>query len=95
MLALVLKFLLFLCLPALGLWFIFTLAAGPLAGLMPVYFKMVMSPSWFVVSFFVALLGWKKKMSFWVYFLISVLLSPLIGLVVVVISKKKAYEKTE
>ncbi|MDP6799049.1 MAG: hypothetical protein QF744_04385 [SAR202 cluster bacterium] len=62
---------------------------------MPVYFKMVLSPVWFIVSFFVALLGWKKKMSFWVYFLISVLLSPLVGIVVVMVSGKKAIEKTE
>ncbi|HAL46798.1 MAG TPA: hypothetical protein DCP37_03515 [Dehalococcoidia bacterium] len=95
MLALLLKFLLLLCLPAIGLWFLSTLLAAPVAGYMPVYFKMVLSPVWFIVSFFVALLGWKKKMSFWVYFLISVLLSPLVGIVVVMVSGKKAIEKTE
>jgi len=95
MLALLLKFLLFLSLPAIGLWFVSTLLAAPVAGYMPVYSKMVLSPVWFIVSFFVALLGWKKKMSFWVYFLISVLLSPLVGFVVVMVSGKKAIEKTE
>ena len=95
MLALLLKFLLFLCLPAIGLWFLSTLLAAPVAGYMPVYFKLVSSPVWFIVSFFVALLGWKKRMSFWVYFMISVLLSPLIGFMVVIVSGKKTTEKTE
>jgi hypothetical protein len=100
MLAILLKFLLFLCLPALGLWYLFSQPAlglwylfsqlvVPAASFIPVYFKMLVSPVWFVSGFFVALLGWNKKMGFWVYFLISLLLSPVVGLVVVLIADKK------
>ena len=89
MIGVLLKLLLFISLPALGLWFLFVIVATPLTAFMPVYFKMVMSPIWFVMGFFVALFGWNKKMGFWVYFVISLLLSPLVGFIVVMFSDKK------
>ncbi len=101
MLALLLKFFLVICVPAIGLWFLFaliatplgflfTLIATPLAVFIPVYFKMLSSPIWFIMGFFVALLGWNRKLGFWGYFLVSLLLSPLVGFVVVFLADKKA-----
>ena len=85
------KFILFLCLPAVAVWLFLTLAAGPLVGFLPGYLKMmVVSPVWFVLSFFVALMGWKRRLGFWVYFLISLLFTPLVGLAAVLLSGKKA-----
>lgn len=90
MLALVVKFFLVISFPAIGLWFLFALVSTPLAAFMPVYFKMLSSPVWFIMGFFVALLGWNRKLGFWGYFLVSLLLSPMVGFVVVMLAGKKA-----
>jgi hypothetical protein len=93
LLALVWKFIVFLALPAIGLWFVVAFMAAPLVAVVPIYFKMVLTPVWFVTSFFTAMLGWKKRLSFWTYFLISLLMSPLVGIVVVVTSGNKEDEE--
>jgi hypothetical protein len=64
-----------------------------LVAVVPIYFKMMLTPVWFVTSFFTAMLGWKKRLSFWTYFLISLLMSPLVGIVVVVTSGNKEDEE--
>lgn len=93
MLVFVYKFIVFLCLPAIGLWLFFAFAARPFVGFLPGYFKMVLaSPLWFILSFFVALMGWKRRLGFWVYFLISLLLTPLVGVVAILLSGKKKAE---
>ena len=94
-LAVLLKFLLFVALPAVALWFVAALVTAPLAGVMPGYLKMVLNPVWFITSFFTALLGWKKRFSFWTYFLIALLLTPLVGLVVVIATDKPSEESHE
>ena len=90
--AALLKFVLFLGLPAIALWFVLAFLTAPLAAAMPVYLKLVLTPGWFVVSFFTALLGWKKRFSFWTYFLISLVLSPLVGIMVVIFTNRNAEE---
>lgn len=63
-------------------------------GLLPL--NMIMSyPStiqllYFALSFVVAVAGWNKKMGFWGYLFVSILLSPLIGLMMVLVSGEKA-----
>jgi|TARA_B110000116_G_C16234253_1_gene315055 hypothetical protein len=90
--AALLKFLLFLGLPAIALWLVLTLLTAPLAAVMPGYFKVVLTPGWFVISFVTAMLGWNKRLSFWTYFIISLLFSPLVGIIVVVFTNKKTSE---
>jgi hypothetical protein len=92
MVATLLKFVFVLGLPAIGLWFLFAVVATPLAAIVPVYVKMLLSPIWFVIGFFVALLGWNRKLGFWVYFLISLLLTPIVGFLVVIMSDKKTHD---
>lgn len=51
---------------------------------------------WIVFSFVVALVGTDRKIGFWGSFLVSIFLSPLIGLIVTLVSKNKedeAYKK--
>jgi hypothetical protein len=95
MVAVLLKFLTYLCIPVLAIWYLFASLAAPFAGFMPVYFKILLSPVWFVTSFFVALLGWKRQLGFWVYFLISLLLSPIVGILVVLVSGKKSRQQPD
>jgi|GEM_PF-2529465 hypothetical protein len=93
MLIFVYKFITFLCLPILGVWLFFAFAAAPFAGFLPGYFRMILaSPLWFILSFFVALMGWKRRMGFWIYFLISLVFTPLVGMAAVLLSGKKKPE---
>lgn len=46
-----------------------------------------------VVSFFVGYLGRERKMGFWGYFFASLLLTPLIGLLLVIVSDKVKPQK--
>lgn len=95
MLAVLLKFVVTLCMPVLAIWYLFAALAAPFASFMPAYFKIMLSPVWFVTSFFVAVLGWKRQYGFLVYFVISLLLSPVVGMLVVLVSGKKSKQPTE
>ncbi|MBW2185760.1 MAG: hypothetical protein JRG71_04920 [Deltaproteobacteria bacterium] len=46
----------------------------------------------FIASFIVALLGRNRKFGFWGYFFSSLLLSPIIGLLLVIASAEKVKE---
>ncbi|RLC18649.1 MAG: hypothetical protein DRI57_08140 [Deltaproteobacteria bacterium] len=43
---------------------------------------------YFLLSFVIALAGWNRKMGFWGYLFSSIIFSPLIGLLLVLVSKK-------
>jgi uncharacterized membrane protein len=47
---------------------------------------------WFVLCFIVALVGENRKIGYWGVFFISLILSPLIGLIVGLVSDKKVTE---
>ncbi len=49
--------------------------------------------SWFILSIIVALLGDNKKIGIWAAFFISLIFSPLIGLIVVLVSDRKYPQK--
>lgn len=42
-----------------------------------------------IISFFIGLLGSSRKCGFWGYFFASLLLTPLVGIILVLISAKK------
>jgi len=48
---------------------------------------------YFLSSFVIAVAGWNRKMGFWGYFFSSLIFSPLIGLMLVLISEKKYSDK--
>ncbi|MBF0119262.1 MAG: hypothetical protein HQK79_10540 [Desulfobacterales bacterium] len=50
---------------------------------------------YFVLSFIIALIGINRKMGFWGYLFCSILFSPLIGLMVVMVSAKNVSAKKE
>ncbi len=52
---------------------------------MPIYVMLTM----FVLSFLVGLLGINRKWGFWAYFFASLLMTPLIGLLLVLASDKR------
>lgn len=45
--------------------------------------------SWIIASFFIGFLGQHRKMGFWGYFFASLLLSPLLGLLLVILSDRR------
>ncbi len=50
---------------------------------------------YFALSFVVAVAGWNRKMGFWGYLFVSILLSPLVGLMMVLVSGEKAVKKDD
>jgi hypothetical protein len=47
---------------------------------------------WIILSFVVGFVGSDREIGFWGAFLLSLLLSPLIGLIIVLVSRDKEYE---
>jgi len=46
------------------------------------------------LSFFIALLGMNRKLGFWGYFFGSILLGPLVGILLVLVSDPRRSDKT-
>jgi len=47
-------------------------------------------PVYLLISIIVAMLGCRRKMGFWGFLFASLLLTPLLGLLLVIVSEKKA-----
>lgn len=50
---------------------------------------------YFALSLVIGIAGWDRKMGFWGYFFVSVVLSPAIGLMMVLVSDRKAAKKDD
>lgn len=44
---------------------------------------------YFLISFVIGVAGWNRKMGFWGYLFSSIIFSPLIGLMLVLVSEKR------
>jgi hypothetical protein len=51
---------------------------------------MLISAGWILISLLIGLMGINRRLGFWVYFLGSIVLSPIVGLLLVFVSGKKA-----
>ncbi len=52
-------------------------------------FPLPVQIGYFVLSFLIAIAGYNRKMGFWGYLFCSILFSPVIGLMMVLVSSKK------
>jgi membrane protein implicated in regulation of membrane protease activity len=51
--------------------------------------------AWFILAFVAGIFGWEKKIGFWGAFLLSLLLSPLIGFIIAILPKNVSKEEKQ